>query len=85
MSGFWTGDTLAHYGIKGQRWGERRFQNEDGSYTAAGKERYKRGESLKRELNEAISKEYVKRRENDKQYKDTEREIHRLDKKIQRL
>lgn len=28
--------TLAHYGIKGQKWGVRRFQNADGSYTAAG-------------------------------------------------
>lgn len=31
---------LCHYGIKGQRWGIRRFQNENGTYTAAGKERY---------------------------------------------
>ena len=34
---------LAHHGIKGQRWGVRRFQNEDGSYTAAGRDRYGRG------------------------------------------
>lgn len=33
-------DTLMHYGIKGMRWGVRRFQNEDGSLTAAGKARY---------------------------------------------
>ena len=31
---------LYHHGIKGQRWGVRRFQNKDGSYTAAGKKRY---------------------------------------------
>lgn len=31
---------LAHHGIKGQRWGVRRFQNEDGSLTKAGKARY---------------------------------------------
>ena len=31
---------LAHYGIKGQRWGIRRFQNEDGSLTAAGRRKY---------------------------------------------
>ena len=30
---------LAHHGIKGQRWGVRRFQNSDGSLTAAGKKR----------------------------------------------
>lgn len=33
-------DELCHYGIKGQRWGVRRFQEEDGSLTPAGKERY---------------------------------------------
>jgi hypothetical protein len=31
---------LAHHGIKGQRWGVRRFQNKDGSLTKAGVERY---------------------------------------------
>lgn len=30
-------DYLAHHGIKGQKWGVRRFQNEDGSLTGAGK------------------------------------------------
>ena len=34
---------LAHHGTKGQRWGERRFQNYDGSLTAAGKLRYSVG------------------------------------------
>jgi len=33
-------DYLAHHGIKGQKWGVRRFQNEDGSLTSAGRERY---------------------------------------------
>jgi hypothetical protein len=33
-------DYIIHWGIKGQRWGRRRFQNEDGSLTAAGKKRY---------------------------------------------
>ena len=31
---------LYHHGIKGQKWGVRRFQNKDGSLTPAGKERY---------------------------------------------
>ena len=32
-------EVLEHHGIKGQRWGVRRFQNKDGSLTAAGKRR----------------------------------------------
>lgn len=31
---------LYHHGIKGQKWGERRFRNEDGTLTEAGKKRY---------------------------------------------
>ena len=31
---------LAHHGIKGQKWGIRRFQNQDGSLTEEGRERY---------------------------------------------
>lgn len=31
---------LQHHGVEGQKWGVRRYQNEDGSLTALGKERY---------------------------------------------
>lgn len=34
-------DSIMHHGIKGQKWGVRRYQNENGSLTAAGKSRYK--------------------------------------------
>lgn len=30
---------LTHYGIKGMKWGVRRYQNKDGSYTPAGRKR----------------------------------------------
>lgn len=33
-------DTLEHHGIKGQKWGVRRFQNVDGSLTPRGKRKY---------------------------------------------
>ena len=36
---------LVHHGIQGQRWGIRRYQNFDGSYTAAGLERYRKARS----------------------------------------
>lgn len=42
---------LAHHGIKGQKWGVRRFQNADGSLTAAGEKRYYgRANALQRDI-----------------------------------
>lgn len=38
-------DYLAHHGIKNQKWGQRRFQNYDGSLTSEGRRRYGVGES----------------------------------------
>lgn len=40
---------LYHHGIKGQKWGVRRYQNEDGSLTYEGKIRYARDLSRKAE------------------------------------
>ena len=33
-------DELRHHGIKGQKWGVRKYQNKDGSLTVEGKKRY---------------------------------------------
>lgn len=40
-------DVLMHHGIKGQKWGVRRFQNPDGTYTAEGKARRNEGLTTK--------------------------------------
>lgn len=48
---------LYHHGVRGQKWGVRRYQNADGSYTAAGRKRY--AKQLTRDFNKA-SKKYSK-------------------------
>lgn len=37
-------NNLQHHGIKGQKWGIRRFQNKDGSLTLAGRKRQKQND-----------------------------------------
>ena len=45
-------DHLEHYGVKGQQWGVRRYQNPDGSLTPEGLRRYgKNASSIQRGLN----------------------------------
>ena len=53
-------DELVHWGIKGQKWGIRRFQNSDGSYTAEGKERYGKGEASDKDARKAKMKKAMK-------------------------
>ena len=45
---------LQHHGIKGQKWGIRRYQNEDGSLTPAGEKRYSTKEAREATRNELL-------------------------------
>lgn len=52
---------LYHHGILGQRWGVRRYQNEDGTYTKAGEARRKKEETKnnRRKNKDRLTKEGV--------------------------
>ena len=43
---------IKHHGIKGQKWGVRRFQNKDGSLTPAGKQKYGSKENFEKQYPE---------------------------------
>ena len=69
-------DELYHYGVKGQKWGIRRYQKKDGSLTEIGKQRYKptkadtekygiRGaKRIAKHRNQGMSKEEARKKEN---------------------
>ena len=45
---YWNEDNyIEHYGTKGQKWGERKYQYQDGSLTPEGKIRYGKGSGIK--------------------------------------
>lgn len=70
---------LAHHGILGQKWGVRRYQNEDGTLTAEGK--VKKAKSKQREdvknvknMSDKDLQNYINRLQNEKRLKDLSEE-----------
>lgn len=55
-----TASYLMHYGVNGQKWGVRRYQNPDGSLTPEGKEHYGLGSSQVEAMKADISSMYKK-------------------------
>lgn len=54
---------LKHWGVMGMKWGVRRYQNKDGSLTAAGKNRYGSGGSSGGTTKKKVSRKVRKQRE----------------------
>lgn len=78
MTYSYTAGSLQHHGVLGQKWGVRRYQNKDGTLTAAGKKHVKENkESVEREsfnnqvksMSDAELRDAVKRLQLEKQYK----------------
>lgn len=85
---------LIHYGTPGQKWGTRRYQNEDGSLTPEGREHYGLGErkirnfeSGKKDYTEYVAKnrqvrKYLNKSESRKAYIEVTKKSHETEDKI---
>ena len=60
-------DFIEHHGIKGQKWGVRRYQNEDGSLTPEGEERYGIAVNRLKKHQERLLKDKQELKENKKE------------------
>lgn len=56
----WEGQHLAHHGIDGMHWGQRRYQNPDGTLTTAGRIRYGYGQGGSKRLGRKYNRQVKK-------------------------
>lgn len=63
-------NTIRHHGIRGMKWGVRRYQNRDGSLTPEGKKRYSDGvTSHVKSMSDQELRDRINRLQLEKQYK----------------
>lgn len=83
-------NSLSHYGVKGQKWGQRNYQNPDGTYTELGKERRRvafikaekaKEEDAKNQNSSSSEEDYEGEKIGGKAYKDMTRKELRAAKK----
>lgn len=56
-------DVLTHWGIFGMKWGRRRYQNPDGTYTEAGKARKRKEQLRSQRKSEKAEQKRIKKKE----------------------
>ena len=75
-------DELEHHGVRGMKWGVRRYQNPDGSLTAAGKRRIRRQEQA--DYDESVTYDIKQAAKAGSNLKLARRELSSVEKKLEK-